>query len=354
MRNHYKVQSMKKWNIGIVGAGVIAGFHAKAIADLSNAQLCCVFDINEVSANKFASEYGCKAYSSLETMLDIEKLEILTIATPSGLHMEAAIEAARRGVNCIIEKPLEITTQRIMKIIKASETAGTKLGCFFQTRYAKALDPLRLAVKNGSFGKITFAGVYVPWWRSDEYYNGSWHGTWKFDGGGALMNQAIHMIDTLCELMPEIESVQAFTNSIGHPGIEAEDTAVAALKFRDGALGLIHGSTAAYPGQPKRLEIMGTQGTVVYLEDSYTVFDFKDKTTDDDRVLKEFGQIAYKCGSSDPKAIAHDLHTVCLKDFIDSIENKKEFKINGYEAAKSVKLIESIYQSAREGRIVEL
>ena len=129
---------------------------------------------------------------------------------------------------------------------------------------------------------------------------------------------------------------------------------MAALKFRNGALGLIHGSTAAYPGQPKRLEIMGTQGTVVYLEDSYTVFEFKDKTAEDENVLKEFGQIAYKCGSSDPKAIAHDLHTVCLSDFIDSIENNKEFKINGYEAARSVRLIESIYQSAKLGQIVKL
>jgi UDP-N-acetyl-2-amino-2-deoxyglucuronate dehydrogenase len=194
----------------------------------------------------------------------------------------------------------------------------------------------------------------VPWWRTDDYYRNSWHGTWTLDGGGALMNQTIHMIDTLCELLPGIESVQGLTSSIGHADIEAEDSAVACLKFAGGALGVIHGSTACYPGHPKRLEIMGTEGTVVYLEDSYAVFDFKDKKETDQQVLEQYGKMNYKSGFSDPKAISHALHVACFKDFMDCIENDKPFKIDGPEARKSVHLIESIYTSSKEKRIVKL
>lgn len=165
------------------------------------------------------------------------------------------------------------------------------------------------------------------------------------------MNQSIHMIDTLCELMPDIEAVKGFTSSLGHPEMEAEATATAALKFENGALGIVYGSTAAYPGQPKRLEVMGTKGTVIYVEDSYTVFDFQDKKPEDKKILQEFGQMDYKSGFSDPKAIVHDLHTVCFTDFISSIEEGVEFKINGEEALKAVRLIEAIYESSKSREI---
>jgi UDP-N-acetyl-2-amino-2-deoxyglucuronate dehydrogenase len=345
---------MKKWNIGIVGAGVIADFHAKALGEIENAQLAGICDINGKKAAEFGQRYNCPSFESLAVMLKNGRIDILSIATPSGLHMDAAIEAAQHGVHTLVEKPLEISGERIDKMIQAHQKAGKKLGCIFQTRYAAALDPLREAIKSRRFGKITFVGVFVPWWRTDEYYKNSWHGTWKIDGGGALMNQTIHMIDTLCELLPDIESVQGLTSSIGHSGIEAEDAAVACLKFADGALGIIHGSTACYPGHPKRLEIMGTEGTVVYLEDSYTVFDFKDKKESDQQVLDQYGKMNFKSGFSDPKAISHLLHAACFKDFIDCVENNKEFKVGGLEARKSVHLIESIYTSAKENRIVKL
>ncbi|AQQ70548.1 putative oxidoreductase YcjS [Limihaloglobus sulfuriphilus] len=345
---------MSKLQIAIVGAGVIAEFHAKAVKDIPDAQLAAICDIDSEKADKLASQYGCAAFDGLENMLKSVDVDILTIATPSGLHRDPAITAAQYGIHTIIEKPLEVTVERINEIIDAHNKAGTKLGCIFQTRYSESLDPLRDAIKRQRFGRITFAGVYVPWWRSDDYYKDSWHGTWKLDGGGALMNQAIHMIDTLCELMPDIESVNAFTARVGHPDIEAEDSAAAALKFKNGALGVIHGSTACYPGQPKRLEIMGTEGTAVYLEDSYTVFEFKNSEPGDQQVLEKYANMDYKSGFSDPKAIAHTLHTKCFEDFIESIRTGTEFKISGPEASKSVKLIESIYKSAREGRTVSL
>ena len=189
-----------------------------------------------------------KAFASYDEMLKVKEIDIVTIATPSGLHAEPVIAAAKAGKHVICEKPLDVTLERIDSMIAAHKRAGTLLAGVFQNRFTDAMVPLRQAIKAGRFGTITYAGVYVPWWRTDEYYKDSWHGTWKLDGGGALMNQSIHMVDMLCDLMPPVESVQAYTNKLGHPQIEAEDTAVAVVKFISGALGIIYGTSAFVSG----------------------------------------------------------------------------------------------------------
>jgi len=201
---------------------------------------------------------------------------------------------------------------------------------------------------------ITYAGIYVPWWRTDEYYKDSWHGTWKLDGGGALMNQSIHMVDMLCDVMPRIESLQAFVGTVGHPQIEAEDTAVAVLRYTNGALGIIYGTTSSYPGQFRRFEITGTKGTVVQLEDSFTVWQFADEKAEDEQIRKKFGQIAGGGGVSDPAAITHENHTRNFKAFIDALESGEDFWISGAEARKAVEVILAIYKSAKEQKPVSL
>ncbi len=228
------------------------------------------------------------------------------------------------------------------------------MGGVFQNRFTDAQTVLRKAINAGRFGVITYAGVYVPWWRTDEYYKDSWHGTWKLDGGGALMNQSIHMVDMLCDLMPPVESVQAYVATLGHPQIEAEDTAVAVMRFDNGALGIVYGTTASYPGQFKRFEITGTKGTVVYLEDSFTVWQFADEKPEDEQIRKQFGQVKGMGGVADPAAISHELHTRNFKAFIDALESSKDFALSGIEARKAVELILAIYKAAKEQRIVKL
>ncbi|MBD3320386.1 MAG: gfo/Idh/MocA family oxidoreductase, partial [Chitinivibrionales bacterium] len=191
---------------------------------------------------------------------------------------------------------------------------------------------------------------YVPWWRSDEYYANSWHGTWELDGGGALMNQSCHMIDMLCDLMPPVESVMAYADKKGHPQIEAEDTAAAILRFRGGPLGIIYGTSASFPGQFKRFEITGTRGTVIYLEDCFTVWQFADERPEDETVRDQFGQVDGLGSVDDPAAIKHTNHTRNFQAFIDAIESGKNFVLNGQEARRAVELILAIYQSAKERR----
>ena len=270
---------------------------------------------------------------------------VLTIATPSGLHMEPVIAAAKAKCHVLCEKPLDISLDRIDRMIEAHEQAGTQLGCIFQNRFVEALEPLRNAISNGRFGKITYAGIYVPWWRNESYYEGSWRGTRKYDGGGALMNQSIHMIDMLCELLPPVVDVQAFTGTLIHK-IEAEDTAVAILRFKNGALGMIYGATTSYPGQYKRFEITGSKGTVVYIENSYSVWRFADECPDDDTVRQKFGSLSGKGGVSDPASINYENHSRNFRAFLDALESNQQFALNGYEGRKAVDLILKIYAAA--------
>jgi len=343
---------MKTWKCGIVGTGMIADFHAKAIISQPNTELCSCVDIDIEKAKNFSNKYNCKAYTDLRDMLSKDKLDLITVATPSGFHFEPVMTAAEFGCNALCEKPLEINLERIDKMINAHAKAGTKLGCIFQYRFVDALAPLRKAIRQDRFGKITYAGGYVPWWRNEDYYKGTWHGTLEVDGGGALMNQSIHMIDMLCELMPPVVQVQAFTGNIAHD-IEAEDTAVAVLRFANEALGIIYGATSSYPGQFKRFEITGNKGTVVYLENSYTVWQFAEKLPEDDKIIKQFGSINGKGGVSDPSSINSENHGKNLKAFIDSIESGENFKLDGFEGRKAVELILAIYSSAKTGKMVD-
>ena len=344
---------MKTWNFGIVGAGLIADFHARAINDIPNAKLIGCCDKVADKAKQLADKYGVRAFEDYEQMLASDDIDVVTIATPSGFHAEPTIAAAKAGKHVLCEKPLEITLERIDEMIEAHEKSGTYLGGIFPYRFNDMMKPLRDAINSGRFGVITYAGIYVPWWRTDDYYKDSWHGTWNLDGGGALMNQSIHMVDMLCDLLPPIESVQAFTATLGHK-IETEDTAAVTLRYTNGALGIIYGTTASYPGTFRRFEITGTKGTVINVENSITVWQFADENQQDKEILAKFGQIEGGGGVADPAAITHENHTRNFKAFLDALETGEKFRIDGREARKAVEVILAVYKSAKEKRLIKL
>ena len=337
---------MKTWNFGIIGAGLIADFHARAINDISKAKLVGCCDKIKEKAQKLADNYDIRVFDDYQEMLRSDDIDIVTIATPSGFHAEPAIEAAKAGKHVLCEKPLDITLERIDSMIEAHEKAGTYLGGIFPYRFNDYVSVLREAINTSRFGTITYAGVYIPWWRTDSYYKDSWHGTWNLDGGGALMNQSIHMIDMLCDLMPPVESVKSFTATLGHK-IETEDTATAVLRFEGGALGIIYGTTASFPGQFRRFEITGTKGTVINVENSITLWQFADEKPQDMEILVKFGKIEGGGGVADPAAITHENHTRNFKAFLNALETNTKFIIDGREARKAVELILAIYKSAQ-------
>jgi predicted dehydrogenase len=342
---------MKKWRIGIVGAGLIAGFHAEAVKSLENATLAGVCGTNTGKAKKLADKYGCKLFENQSAMLGSGEVDLVIIATPSGAHMEPTIEAAENGKHVLCEKPLDISLERIDKMIEAHQKAGTWLGGIFNFRFDETTEIIKKAVLENRFGVLTSAMVAVPWWRSDGYYEG-WHGTWDLDGGGALMNQSIHMIDLLQYMMGPVEQVAAFISKTGHPQIETEDTGVAVLKFKNKALGLIYGTTASWPGQNRRMEITGTKGSVVLVENRLQTWEFDKMTKEDEDLIKKYRGQTGSFGVADPAAMTYHNHAKNIAAFIKSIEEKRQFEIDGTEARKAVALILDIYRSAKTGEVI--
>ncbi len=339
---------MKTWKFGIVGTGMIAAFHAKAIQSLKNAELCAVFHPAIEKATAFAGKHGGKGYADYTEMLQNSGIDIVTIATPSGLHHTHTIEAAKYKKHVLCEKPLEINLNRIDAMIQAHEENNTYLGGIFNYRYDAALRVIEEAVNAQRLGTISYAAVHVPWWRHNSYYHNSWKGTKQFDGGGALMNQSIHMIDILLHLMGEVQSLKSYTATIAHPQIEVEDTAVSILKFKNHALGFIYGTTASFPGQYRRLELTGTKGTIIMEEDCITLWHLEPELPQDKEIIAKYSKTTGGGGVSDPSAISYANHAKNIEAFIKAIENGQRFEIDGKEARKAVELILQIYEDAKK------
>jgi UDP-N-acetyl-2-amino-2-deoxyglucuronate dehydrogenase len=340
----------------IIGTGMISKFHARAIGDVRGAKLVACYNRTAEKAGTFAAEFGCIAYNSLEALLADPQVDAVAITTASGAHLEPAIAAARAGKHVIIEKPLEVTLKRCDQIINECAKHGVKLSTVFQSRFHDSSLLLKKAVDAGRFGTLTLGDAYVKWWRSQEYYDsGAWRGTWKLDGGGALMNQAIHTVDLLTWLMGPVEKVQAFTATLAHKRIEVEDVAAATLTFANGALGVIEASTAVYPGYLKKIELHGTKGSATLEEEDIKSWEFATKARGDDVILDAMKkQKSGGGGAADPGAIGHHGHAKQFQDFVKAIQKDEESSINGPEARKSVEIILAIYKSAKTGKAVRL
>ncbi|MDB6076665.1 MAG: oxidoreductase domain protein [Akkermansiaceae bacterium] len=338
-------------NFGIIGAGMIGQFHAKAIEAMEGSSLRSVYAPRADAAEKLASAHGAKAYTELGEFLADPELEIVTIATPSGAHLEPALAAMAAGKHVVCEKPLEVTVERIDEMIAAAQKRGRTLAAILNRRFHPGMDAFKKAVEGGRFGKLTSASCYVKWFRDQAYYDSAeWRGTWKLDGGGALMNQSIHTIDALLHLAGPVKSVQANAACLAHTGIEVEDIAVAILEFESGARGVIEGSTCTWSkaGHPARVQLCGTDGSVFLADESFELWDFREERPEDERVHQTLmkGQQA-GLGANDPKAINFHQHQRNFEEVVAAIREGREPATSAKEARKSVALIEAIYESAR-------
>jgi UDP-N-acetyl-2-amino-2-deoxyglucuronate dehydrogenase len=349
---------MKEHGFGIVGCGMIAEFHTRAINEIPNARVLAAWSRNPANGAKIArlAEGGCEVLGDLDALLAIPGLDVVCICTPSGAHMEPALVSAAAGKHVVVEKPLEITLARCDAVIDACARAGVQLCTIFPSRFTAANLRLREAISLGRFGRLTLGDTHVKWWRTQEYYDsGGWRGTWQLDGGGALMNQAIHNVDLLYWLMGDVESITAHTATLAHTRIEVEDTAVASLRFKNGALGVIEAATSAYPGLLKRTEIHGDRGSARVEQDDITLWDFQEKVPSDNEVFAAMAAgSGFKAGSSDPRGITHVGHRDQLIDFLEAIDTGREPAVDGREGRKSVEIIRAIYRSAGSGQAVML
>lgn len=345
----------KIFGFAIVGTGAIAGIHAQAIEAIENAKLLGVYSHTKSKAEHFAGQHNCQSFDSLDELLKTDGLEIVCICTPSGAHMEPALKAIHAGKHCLIEKPLEVNLEKSDQIIQAAQANGVTVAVVFPSRFYPGSRHLKNAIDGGRFKKLALASAYVKWNRSDEYYAANaWRGTWALDGGGALMNQAIHSVDMLQWCMGPVESVMAMSGNIKHTSIEVEDTLVAILKFKNGAMGTLECSTAVHPGAFKKLEIMGTAGTVVIEDNDIVAWKFEDAMEGDAVQVDPSADGAAKGGVSDPRSIGFLGHQLQIEDLMDAITRGKEPMIDGLEGRKSVEIVLAIYESARTGQKVTL
>jgi predicted dehydrogenase len=312
-----------------------------------------VNDVTRESAKKLGEAFKVKWTDSLEEVLANPEVEVINICTPSGLHRDGAIAGARAGKHLVIEKPLEITLVKCDEIIRVAQEEKVKVGVIFPSRFKEGSQRLKKAAEEKRFGRIALADAYVKWYRTQEYYDsGAWRGTWPMDGGGALMNQSIHTIDLLQWFMGEVEGVTAYTKAISHK-IETEDTACAIVRFRNGALGVIEGTTSSYPGTDARIAIHGENGTVILDDGKIKEWIFKEATPSD-KELKNTDEVS-SSGAVDPtKNLGYEFHRRQINDMVEAIRHNREPLVNGEEGRKSVEIILAIYESSRTGREVKL
>ena len=342
----------------IIGCGMIARFHGLALAEVPGAKLLALVSRNAANAEKLAASLNvpCDVYPSLTPVLARGDIDIVIITTPSGAHLEPAVAAAQAGKHVVVEKPLEISTRRCDAIIAACADNGVQLCTIFPSRFADATQALKAAVEAGRFGRLTLGETTCKWWREQKYYDeGGWKGTQALDGGGALMNQAIHNVDLLLWMMGPATQVCGFKATLAHERIEVEDTAVACVSFASGALGVIQATTSVWPGLPKTIAVHGDRGTVVVEQEDVLRWEFSPATAEDEAIKRRFAQkVGASGGSSNPAAISHANHARQLTDFVQAIKERRAPAVDGREGRKAVALIEAIYQSAATGRAVAL
>ena len=342
----------------IVGCGMIASFHLKALAEIEGACVVAVVDKVPAALERFKDKHklDCKFYSTLAPALENSEVDIVIVSTPSGAHMEPAVAAAVAGKHVVVEKPLEVTLERCDQVIAACDRNKVKLCTIFPSRFGDANRTLKAAVDAGRFGRLTLGETTCKWWRTQEYYDqGGWRGTMALDGGGALMNQAIHNVDLLLWMMGPATHVSGFTALLAHERIEVEDTAVGCLRFRSGALGVILATTSVHPGFPKTIAIHGDHGSAVIEQEDVLQWTFTPELPEDKKVRERFAQkVGASGGSSDPSTISHVGHAQQLRDFVESIKAGRPPMVDGREGRRAVEVILAIYESQKTGRVVEI
>jgi UDP-N-acetyl-2-amino-2-deoxyglucuronate dehydrogenase len=331
---------------GLIGCGRVAPRHAASIGELSGATLTAVSDIVSSRADHFAEKYQAEAHYEYGELIERSDIDIINICTPSGLHTKMGIEAANAGKHIIVEKPMALNTEDADALIKAADENGVKLCVVLQNRYNPPMIEAHNAVTEGLLGRLLLGNATVRWFRPQEYYEDDWHGTWAMDGG-ALMNQCIHHIDALQWLMGEVESVFAYTATLAH-NIEVEDTGIVVLKFKNGALGTVEGSTITYPENMEgSVAVFGEKGSIKVGGTALNrreIWKLEGQLEDEREILTQ--------ERLDPPSVYGTSHREVIADMITAVQDDRHPNTNGKEARRSLYLIEKIYESAKTGQEV--
>lgn len=336
--------------IGIIGAGGISQTHAQAVSELGNAEVCAVFGRNEHKTAQLAERYHSTPYSSLEGFLNHDGMDFVIIGSPSGLHAEQGVAAAKNGLHVLVEKPIDVSSEKAERLIDACERASVKLGVCYQDRFAPDIIRLRDLVQSGKLGKLVLVSGSVRWFRPSSYYSESdWRSSPFLAGGGALMSQAIHTIDSLLWIAGDITRVATTAITAVHK-VDVEDTLVTTLEFANGALGTLEAATSVYPGSERQIEISGWSGSVLIEKDRITRCELEGAEQLDIAPAETNSNLS----ASSPLISDVTGHKLLIKDFVDAIDNSSRPRCDGRDGVRSVRVVEAMYESARLKQSVEL
>lgn len=334
--------------IGIVGVGMVAGIHARALQDLSDiAEVRAVYDRDEGRLGEFCEKWSVPAAASLDELLGHKDIEVVIVLTPPNARRDIVAAAAKAGKHILLEKPLERDSVAGQELVDIASAGGVTLGVVFQHRFREASLKLKSLIETGSLGKLGIAQVNVPWWRPQSYYDEPGRGTYARDGGGVMINQAIHTLDLLQVYTGPISEVMALMGTSSIHKMEAEDFVAAGARFSSGAMGSIVATTAAYPGGAETIEL-GFENAAVHLGSGVLTVSYHDGRTE------SFGEEAGTGGGADPMAFPHDWHTSAQRDFIEAVRDGRQPTVTGAEALKVHRLIDALTLSSREKRAVAL
>ncbi|MSQ62625.1 MAG: Gfo/Idh/MocA family oxidoreductase [Betaproteobacteria bacterium] len=323
------------FRVALVGLGMAVTSHARGLADLRHrVEVACAYSPSAERRAKFAAQFPVPLCDRLETILEDRSIGAVLILTPPNTHLELVQRCAAAGKHILLEKPLEISTVRAEKLVQSA--SNVKLGIVLQHRFRPAAEKLNEILKAGRLGELVSASAMIPNWRPQSYYDQPGRGTRARDGGGVLLTQGIHTLDLFLSLAGNVAEVKSFTTTTRVHRMETEDLAVAALRFENGALGVVHATTASYPGFPERIELIGARGTAL-LEGTSLKVNLQDQPT------IEFSTPSGGGGTgADPMAFPHDWHRSLLTDFLDAIEQNREPRVNGEEALKVHRFIDAL------------
>jgi UDP-N-acetyl-2-amino-2-deoxyglucuronate dehydrogenase len=359
----------RKIRFGIVGCGAIGPTHAGAIAQIADAELVAVADPLVDRANGVGEKFNLKKiYSDQMDLLSDPDVDVACFCTPSGMHGDGAVAGLSAGKHVIVEKPMEISVAACERMIDAQKKSGKLLTVISQHRFDAASQRVKQLIDTGALGKIILATADVKWWRTQNYYDGGdWRGTWAMDGGGAVMNQGVHTVDLLQWLVGDVETIYAKTRTAGHERIEVEDTAVAMLVFKNGAIGTFVATTAAYDGLPVRIDIFGTAGTAIIEGDVLKLLKLKTGETLAGEAAAAHAVSVASGGTASVKhetvarapgaqegAVWGDAHRAQIEDFIRALRTGGKPLIDGPAGAAPVRIILGMYESARQNAEVRM
>lgn len=342
-----------KFGFGIVGAGLVSVFHGDAINAAEEAELVSCTDLNKERLDKFCADKNCEAAESFEAMLADDRIDVINVLTPNAFHAQFAIPAMKAGKHVIVEKPPEMTLEKVDDMIAARDENGVKCAISLQVRFRKPIEAIKAAIESGRFGRLYQGDTYMKWFRPTDYYlMDDWRS--KRDmGAGVTIQHAFHYIDLLHHLMGEIDTVNAQMYNLAHPEVELEDTVLAFISYKNGAKGVVQGSTAMWPGTDIRIEINGENGTAIMQGERIIVWDFKDEQPGDEEI-RNIGTGTIKTAAGGAADFAYFEHMYMVEDMIDAIKNDRSPRVSLESSRGSLELALAMYKSADEGAPVQL